>query len=100
MIKKLKKDYIKIIKETIVNELKDEDVSIALFGSFASGCDNYSSDVDIAVIPKGRKNLRLAGLREKLEELKIPYKVDIVDFTYVSDSFKETALKNAIWWKV
>ena len=96
----MSKDYINKIREIVINELGKEEVSIALFGSFAAGNNTESSDVDIAVIPKGENNsYKLSLLREKLEELTIPYIVEIVDFSTVSVSFKEAALKNAVWWK-
>lgn len=80
--------------------MKDEEVSIALFGSFARGDSNYSSDIDIAIIPtRNLKTGRLSGLREKFEELTIPYIVDVVDFSSVSDNFKKIALQNAQWWR-
>lgn len=95
------KNYIEIIREIVVKELDDEDVSIALFGSFAVGTNTVASDIDIAVIPKGKlKRWKLSLLREKLEELTIPYVVDLVDFSIVSESFKNTALTNVLWWRV
>lgn len=96
----MKKNYIDIIREIVVKELDKDNVSIALFGSYAAGKDTEISDIDIAVIPKGKfKRWKLSLLREKMEELTIPYTVDLVDFSTVSGSFKESALKNAIWWK-
>ena len=38
-------------------------------------------------------------LREKLEELNVPYKVELIDFSYVSEDFRNLALKNTVWWK-
>lgn len=95
------KNYIEIIREIVVKDLDDEDVSIALFGSFAAGTNTEASDIDIAVIPKGKlKRWKLSLLREKLEELAVPYVVDLVDFSIVSESFKNTALTNVLWWRV
>ena len=94
-------NYLETIREIIVKELDEEDVSIALFGSFAAGINTEVSDIDIAVIPKGKlKRWKLSLLREKLEELAIPYVVDLVDFSMVSESFKDTALQNVLWWRV
>lgn len=88
------------IKELVLRALEGEDVSVALFGSHASGRSGISSDVDIAVIPHGRLDGRkLALLRAELEESNIPYKVDVVDFSLVSPVFREFALQRARWWK-
>jgi len=97
----MEKYYIDTIREIIVKELDEEDVSIALFGSFAAGTNTEVSDIDVAVIPKGKfKRWKLSLLREKLEELAIPYVVDLVDFSMVSESFKNSALTNVLWWKI
>jgi hypothetical protein len=38
-------------------------------------------------------------LKEKIENLNIPYKVEIVDFSQVSESFKKEAIKEVVVWK-
>ena len=97
----MKTNYLETIREIIVKELAEENVSIALFGSFAAGTNTEVSDIDIAIIPKGElKRWKLSLLREKLEEMAIPYVVDVVDFSNVSESFRNTALKNVLWWRV
>jgi len=56
--------------------------------------------VDIGIIPKDKFNkIKLTLLKEYLENSNVPYKVEIVDFSNLSDSFKEEALKDAIIWK-
>jgi len=100
--------HLELIKKYLLNEFEGEEVSIALFGSMALGAVHQASDVDIAVIPRGKWNTggnpslrdKLTLMREKLEEMNIPYTVDLVDFSIVSDDFKTFALKNSIWWKV
>ncbi len=42
---------------------------------------------------------KLILLREHIEEMNIPYKVEIVDFSTVSEGFKKMALKEAVVWK-
>jgi len=92
--------YLKQIKQCILAGLGDEDVSIALFGSMARGTTRAGSDVDVAVIPHGKWDSRkMVYLREKLEELNVPYKVELIDFSYVSEDFRNLALKNTVWWK-
>jgi hypothetical protein len=38
-------------------------------------------------------------LKEKIENLNIPYTVDVVDLSKVSGVFKEKALREGIVWK-
>lgn len=88
------------LKEVFLKFLKDEDIKVVLFGSRARGDFVNTSDVDIGIIIKkeiDRKNLIL--LREYIEELNIPYKVEIIDFSTVSEEFKQMALKEAVVWK-
>ncbi|HHT9140371.1 MAG TPA: nucleotidyltransferase domain-containing protein, partial [Candidatus Tripitaka californicus] len=58
------------------------------------------SDVDIGIVPSGELSDReLAILRERIEDSNIPYKVEVVNFSEVSEGFKKSALKGAIVWK-
>lgn len=92
--------YLTVLRKVAVDFLKDEKVKIILFGS-RSRKDNFpASDVDIGIIPLERIDERkLILLREKIEELNIPYKVDIVNFDDVSSDFKKEAQKDAVLWK-
>jgi predicted nucleotidyltransferase len=57
--------------------------------SLAGGMVRGSSDVDIAIIPRGKwDRSKLTLLMERIEELNVPYKVDIVDFSKISDDFR------------
>lgn len=92
--------YLENIKECVLASLAGEDVAIALFGSMARGKVHAGSDVDIAVLPRGPWDKRkLTFLRERLEELNVPYVVELVDFSEVSNDFREIALENSLWWK-
>ncbi|HBR17185.1 MAG: hypothetical protein A3G39_11245 [Deltaproteobacteria bacterium RIFCSPLOWO2_12_FULL_43_16] len=93
-------DYIQELKELVLDALKDEELKIILFGSRARKDGAISSDVDIGIIPKGsfdRKKITL--LRESIDEMNIPYKVDIVDFSFATEEFKNEAMKEAESWK-
>ena len=93
-------DYLERIKQNVLSELAEENVAVALFGSAAVGTDTCASDVDVAIIPRGMMNRAvLSRVRERVEEITVPYVVDIVDFSLVSESFKNNALIHAIWWR-
>jgi predicted nucleotidyltransferase len=92
--------HLQTIKSLVLASLEHEDVSVGFFGSMASGSIRRSSDVDVAVVPRnGWNRSRLALLREQLEDLNVPYKVDVVDFSTVSQQFREEALKTVVWWR-
>jgi uncharacterized protein len=88
------------IKHYILEFFKDQEVGVFLFGSRAGGRHHQGSDLDIGVFPNGKyEPFRLILLRNLLENFNNPFKIDLVDFSNVSDSFKIEALKEAIWWR-
>jgi len=86
-----------MLKKVIIEFLKYDNVKVVLFGSRARG-DNYiSSDVDIGIIPYGKSDKKkFTLLKENVENLNIPYKVEIVDFSEVTESFRRESLKEGI----
>lgn len=96
----IEQKYLLKLKELVVNFLKDREVKVILFGSRARGEGLPFSDVDIGIIPSGElSDKELAILRERIEDSNIPYKVEVINFSEVSEGFKESALKEAIVWK-
>lgn len=65
------------------------------FGSRVKGNNFLRSDIDLGI--EGAKelpaNLKLE-IEEELQNLPILYKIDLVDFSDVSDDFKKAALRN------
>ncbi len=90
-----------IVKETVLKYLGDQNVKVILFGSRARGNNTAASDIDIGIIPKGEfDRYKLSLLKQYIDEyLNIPYKVDVVDFSLVSEVFKKVALSRVIIWK-
>jgi len=92
--------YLSQLRSVILNILKDEPVKVILFGSRARKDNSIVSDVDIGLIPSGDIDKRkIVLLKNKIEDLNIPYKVEIVNFAETSLHFKEEAMKGAIAWK-
>jgi len=93
-------DSLEKLKEAILTFLENDKVKVLLFASRARGDFASTSDVDVGIIPRdGFDRKKLTLLREHVEELNIPYKVEIVDFSAVSEKFNEMALKEAVVWK-
>ncbi len=93
-------EFLEKLKEVFLSFLKDEDVKVILFGSRARGDFVNTSDIDIGIIAgKNFDKRKLILLREYIEELNIPYKVEIIDLSNVSEKFKEIALKETVVWK-
>ncbi|MDW7732622.1 MAG: nucleotidyltransferase domain-containing protein [Methanolobus sp.] len=91
---------LKQVKEAVLEAFAYEDVRVILFGSRARGDSGRTSDIDVGILPRGPYNRRkLTVLREKLEDMNIPYTVDVVDISEVSDDFRRKVLEEGIVWK-
>lgn len=92
--------HLKKLKELVLVSLKDEKVKVVLFGSRARGDNCGTSDVDIGLIPYTALNKKkMVLVKDRVEELNIPYKVEIVDFSRVSADFRKEAMRGAVIWK-
>jgi len=85
------------LKSLIFETLKEESATVILFGSRARGDFSRVSDIDIGILP-GRNfdRRKLVFLKEIVENLNIPYTVDIVDLSRVLDVFKEKLLREGV----
>jgi len=93
-------EYMLLLKSFVLNELKDVSVKIILFGSRSRGEQSIASDVDVGIIPKESINKqKITVLKEKVENLNIPYTVDFVDLSEAEENFKQEILKDAVIWK-
>jgi predicted nucleotidyltransferase len=91
---------LELLQSEVLEILKNEPVTIFLFGSRARGENATNADVDIGLMSQQPLDFRLkAKLIDRIENLNIPFKVDLVDFAEVSESFKQEALKKIIIWK-
>lgn len=83
----------KIIKGIIFKFLNPQEYEVFIFGSRATDKARKFSDYDVGIM--GKKPLpggMLAMIEEALEESDLPFIVDVVDFSLVSDKFREVAL--------
>lgn len=89
------------VRQIACTTLQGCDADLYLFGSWASGAQRRTSDIDIAVDP--RRPLpdgALSTLRERFEESRIPYRVDVVDLSEADPTFRRAVIKRGIQWSV
>lgn len=85
---KLKKDVLRIIGKHL--DLSKHKVFV--FGSRVTGKGDDRSDIDIGIEGDKEIPLEIIGkIKDEAEELPTLYKIDIVDFSQLSDKFKEVA---------
>ena len=83
--------------ECVGVHLPGGDFKIFLFGSYASRTNQTSSDLDVGIWGKRRiAGHLLIQIEEELDNSRIPYKMDLVDFRRVSKDFRNVALKKII----
>jgi len=90
----------KKLKRIVLDFFKGDKIKVVLFGSRARGNNYISSDVDIGIVPFGKiDSKRITLLNEKIEELNMPYKIEIVNLSETSCNFRDEVLKEAVVWK-
>ena len=91
----IRPDHLKIVQEILSRVIPDREVWV--FGSRAKGTARDTSDLDLAIIGKTPLDFRtLATLRDFFSESNIPYKVDVVDWTTISETFREIIRKDKV----
>lgn len=93
MKQRKQKKYQKEIKEIIFRFLSPREYQVFIFGSRATEKEKKFSDYDIGIFGKKPVPWKILSLiEEALEESDLPYKVDVVDFSLVSQGFRKIAL--------
>lgn len=91
---------IEAVRAIVLDRLEGLEASVWLFGSCARGAVWHSSDIDVAIEPKGRLPRDFFGaLREALEESNVPYRVDVVDLSEAASSLREAVEREGIRWR-
>lgn len=78
--------------ETINRILTDHvaDCEVRAFGSRVAGTAKTYSDLDLAIVGQNKIKRRIKMLlREAFEESNLPFRVDIIDYNAISDSFRK-----------
>lgn len=62
---------------------------VRAFGSRSNGTATPFSDLDLAIVGNGKIERRVKMLlREAFEESDLPFRVDVIDYNAISDSFR------------
>lgn len=89
------------VREAVLEAVGDQPVDVWLFGSWVEGRQSRTSDIDVAVDPRGPVPVALvARLRERLEELPVAYPVEVVDLRDVGPEFREKVRREGVRWSV
>lgn len=88
------------IRRRVLEAFKDIDAEVFLFGSQVTGAAGPFSDYDVGYdADEPIPGVVLGALKQALEELPIPGRVDLVDFRGVAGEFARHALRKVEVWK-
>jgi uncharacterized protein len=87
---KLKKEIVEIISKYLdLNKYK-----VFFFGSRVRGDNFERADIDLGIEGPAEISAKIMlEIKEELENIRMLYKIDLVDFKTVSEKFKKEALK-------
>jgi len=77
---------------------KGRKVRVILFGSRARQDNQYFSDIDFAIDSEEDINEDVVELKGIIEESSLPYKVDIIVLSRVSEMMRDEILKEGEVW--
>lgn len=88
-------DHLEIVQNVLSTHVPERDVWA--FGSRVNGNAQETSDLDLAIIDDRPLEFELlAALRDAFSESRIPYKIDILDWATLSETFREIVRKNKV----
>ena len=91
----IRPDHRKIVEEILEKHVPDREVWA--FGSRVNGTAKGTSDLDLVVIGETPLDFQTLGdLRDAFSESDIPYKVDVVDWATISETFREIIRKDKV----
>ena len=83
MLLDVRPDHLKIVQDILGTHVPDREVWA--FGSRVTGNATETSDLDLAVFGETPLDFEtLAALRDAFSESRLPYKVDVVDWSTIS----------------
>ena len=91
----IRPDHLKIVEEILKKHLPDREVWA--FGSRVNGTAKETSDLDLVVIGENPLDFQTLGaLRDDFSESNLPYKVDVVDWAKIGETFREIIRKDKV----
>jgi len=85
-------EHLKAVKKILKEHIPG--IEVRAFGSRVTRTAKYYSDLDLALVNKEKISLKkLNLLKLAFEESDIPFRVDLVDWNMIDDTFKEIIRK-------
>ncbi|MGP8321599.1 MAG: nucleotidyltransferase family protein [Methanosarcinaceae archaeon] len=89
----IRPDHLKIIKSILLKHVPD--CKVLAFGSRVTLTAKEYSDLDLAIVPAmPLPPLKMALVKEDFSESDLPFKVDVLDWSAISEDFKRIIEKD------
>ncbi len=90
-------DYITLTKEIVLSHIPKNEYKVFVFGSRAVGNHHSKSDIDVGILGSKKLPVQIKlDIEESLEYSNIPFKVEIIDFFEVNETFKKQAFEKIL----
>jgi predicted nucleotidyltransferase len=87
------------IRGVIERHLDPKETLVFLFGSRVDQNARATSDYDVGLLSETRIPLSIIGrIKGELEDSSIPVHIDVIDFSSVSNEFRDRVFKNIRIW--
>ena len=84
----IRPDHLQIVKEILEEYVPA--CKVCAFGSRVNGIVKSYSDLDLVIMAKEKLDRRLLyRLQEAFQESKLPFRVDVLDWNRISESFRK-----------
>lgn len=89
------------IRRALKPLLEQVQAQLILFGSRACGKAHRTSDIDLAVrAERAIPDWLLAEMRRRLEESRIPFRIDLIDYATAPEEIKRAIDREGILWPI
>lgn len=87
------------VRRIVRDGLRGRSAKVYLYGSWATGRNRPSSDIDVGVLSKKRVPIETWwDIKEALENSLVIPEVDLVDLSQTSPSFRRRVMREGILW--
>jgi len=84
----IQEKHLEMLKHILNSHIPN--IEVRAFGSRVNGTNRKFSDLDLAIVGKDKlDNRSLWKLKNSLMESRLPFRVDILDYNAISESFRE-----------
>ncbi len=90
--------YINLTKEIVLKHIGSK-IEVFLFGSRANGTNTQFSDIDVGFVSQKKiESYIFRKITEEIEDSRIPYHVDLIDFFDVDEGFRKQSYEGRVFW--